>query len=490
MTTKSVAFDQIALARTPSQTYGRSLPAYCGSDGKDCTSISAGSKAPDLINRLEVYQVLGNQSTINRVAQTNITGQRLSYLAPANPAVGLDYRSTTLASQSNCSLVTSNCATVIRDPADLTGDDFNCTSGFNASNTNTVNVTANNDEILYGFLVNRNGTGGLFDDLSSHDIASNPFSTFFQVTLNSPAPDTGAFDGGQIAVNASFGLVYYYLTCSTLLSNFTYIMTNGTLTDGQATPLDNRVLIYNIMQPNTFGDCGAQLISSSLISLLQSTAAAVTDSFAQAYDTTFLAPILSASEAVLNIAEQQRIPLLVTRVQKSALFAFLAALAACLLLGLSMTILAIRSANKKSMEVQARLSLLGIISSRFEPASASGARVQHPAELFEENKTGARTASRIGIFRNDEGGWVLEKLAPKASAENRFADDDDDDVPLVGLENDGQRADPTEDKRTRRAHSADARSFLTLRSEASHRRSDDYAQTPQVEEEINRWQEE
>ena len=404
VTTKSISFDQTTLARTPSQTYGRSLPAYCGLAGEECTSTSAGSKVLDLNHRLEVYQVLSNQSAVNRVVQTDITGERLSYLAPSNPAEGLDFRTTTLASQSNCSLVTSNCAAVSSDPEELTGDGFNCTAGFNANLTNTVNVTVNNDETVYGFLVNGNGSDGLYDNFTTYSIASNPFSSLFQVTLNSPAPDTEAFAGGQIVVNTTSGQVYYFLTCSTTLMNFTYTMTNGTLTDGQATPLNNTVLIYNIMQPNILGDCGAQLISSSLISLLQSTTKAVTETFADAYDATFLAPILSASDTVLNLAEQQRIPLLVTRVQKSALFAFVASLVACFLLGVSMTVLAVRSMNKNSMEVQTRLSLLGLVSSRFESPSVSDARVRQATELFEENKTGARTASRIGIFRNGEGG--------------------------------------------------------------------------------------
>ena len=136
------------------------------------------------------------------------------------------------------------------------------------------------------------------------------------------------------------------------------------------------------------------------------------------------------------------------------------------------------------MEVQARLSLLGLVSSRFESPSISGARVRQLTELFEENKSGVRTASHIGVFRNGEGGWAFEKLALDLGVENRFADDG---VPLARLENDGQHDDPLENKKMQRARSANATSFLTLRSEASQRRSDDYFQAPQVEEDGDRW---
>ena len=63
----------------------------------------------------------------------------------------------------------------------------------------------------------------------------------------------------------------------------------------------------------------------------------------------------------------------------------------------------------------------------------------------------------------------------------------DDDVPLVGLDDEGQRADPSENKKMHRELSADAGSFMTLRSEAGRPRSEDYFQAPPLNEDSDRW---
>ena len=134
------------------------------------------------------------------------------------------------------------------------------------------------------------------------------------------------------------------------------------------------------------------------------------------------------SEQLLNIAEQQRLPLLVSQVRKTAFFTFIATILALVSLGVAMMILAVFGFRKGSRDVEARLSIPGLVSSRFEPESVSSAHVRQIKNLFEENGSSKRgtkaAASRIGILQNSQGGWSFESWTPEENDLERTSSED------------------------------------------------------------------
>ena len=136
-------------------------------------------------------------------------------------------------------------------------------------------------------------------------------------------------------------------------------------------------------------------------------------------------------EQHLNIAEQRHRSLLVSKIHKTALFVFIATLLASVLLGTAMTVLAFRGMYRGSRNVQARLSILGLVSSRFEPPSVSGVPAKQGKDLFEESKADREGVSRIGLLNNDNGGWSFESWYLKDESESN---DGEDGIPLVGLQ--------------------------------------------------------
>ena len=61
----------------------------------------------------------------------------------------------------------------------------------------------------------------------------------------------------------------YYLSCETMLVNFTYTIVNGTLLETDTTLFTNPLLINNLIGPNAGGISGAHLIDTGLIAIQQ-----------------------------------------------------------------------------------------------------------------------------------------------------------------------------------------------------------------------------
>ena len=283
VTTKPANIETVATFESPNQRYVGGLPARCGIDSlnSSCTTETTGWNnwnLTPLLNPLEVYQVLNNQSVVNQVLSTSVTGQRLSYIAPSNPTQGLDFRTTTLASQSECTLITTDCL----NPDTTDSDYFYCSSTFNSNNT-LENYDGLNS-LSYEFFADRNGSIELGFDNST---APNPFYTFFNVVIGSAKLNVSTFGGELIPINP--GSDQYFLRCETKFLNFTYTTASGALLDdANATPLDNPFLVNSLILPNFNGYFGNQLVDAGLVSSLQNNSFGVTKAFAEAYDLTFL----------------------------------------------------------------------------------------------------------------------------------------------------------------------------------------------------------
>ena len=410
VTTKTISYDQFfPISAESLQHYGRAMPAYCGTIFGNCTYIPSKLGA-NLKNPLELYEVLGNQSISNQVKKAYMNGHRLSFLAPPNVADGLDYKTTSIAARSNCSLATQAC-----QATDVTSGYYNCSILFNAQlmqNSSVTSTRSDGNSIYLGYFANSNWT------VSVDELASNPFYTLAQVAIESTESGGDAFQG-QTAEIVTSGLAgnYYYMSCETRLLNMTYSVVNGSMTVDATALITEPILIDGLIGTTTIGYTDSQILDGAFLAWFQKTVSQATETFAAQYDATFLAAAASVIETVPDISEQSHGMILVSRVEKLPLFGLVTALVLSAVLGFIMTIVALASSPFASRNVQVRLSILGLTSSRFENLGTTAAHAVSVEELFAEyqDKEDCRER-RLGVAETSEGGWDFQSFVPKKNA--------------------------------------------------------------------------
>ncbi|MCJ1378106.1 hypothetical protein MMC17_001202 [Xylographa soralifera] len=436
VTTIAVNIDQISSASFTLLNYSRALPFNCGHGvTATCTIDVIETVGPYLVNGYEVYRTLGNQSTINQILSTTVNDQRFSYIADPNQAENIDFIATTIASQSNCNLITDKCVN------DTGGSSFNCSTLFN-SQTHfparsdgggtgyTSSVSSNMNTVYLGYFANSSWTIPLNYTPGLQNI-SNPFYTIALAQIDSTE------QGGEGLINQTQSMEdggegafkQFFLGCETSFFNFTYTSVGGTIVSANTTLINNPLLVSALIEVEQSGYCDAQIVSGAFFAWFQN-GSQITDIFAEQYDTTFLAPAASVINSVPTIAQQVRESILVTRVPKAALFGLTATLLLSAMFGLAMTITALISRPSAWRDVQARLSILGLTSARFEMLGTAAEPVKQLKNVYEENN-GSGKGSRVGMLKSDAGGWTYVSWAGDSGYEN--ADLDEDGVPLLAL---------------------------------------------------------
>ena len=382
------------------------MPAYCGTTFGNCTYTLSKTGA-NLKNPLELYEVLGNQSVSNQVQKAYMDSQRLSFLAPTSVANGLDYKTTSIAVRSNCSLATEACQATAS-----TSGYYNCSTLFNSQlmqNSSGASTKSDGNNVYLGYFGNSNWT------VSIDSQPSNPFYTLAQVAIESTKSGGDVFQGqtAQIVTTDIAGYKYY-MSCETQLLNMSYSVVNGSMKVDNTALLTDPVLIDGLVGTTTLGYTDSQILNGAFLAWFQQTVSQATETFAAQYDATFLAAAASVIEAVPDVAEQNRDTLLVSRVEKAPFYGLVTALALSALLGFIMTILALASSPFASRNVQARLGILGLTSSRFESPSTTAAHANVVEGLFAEyqnKEDGGET--RLGVVETSEGGWDFRSFALK-----------------------------------------------------------------------------
>jgi hypothetical protein len=134
------------------------------------------------------------------------------------------------------------------------------------------------------------------------------------------------------------------------------------------------------------------------------------DMMALAYSRTALALGAQAVMRSPALAAQERQSFLVTSVEAAPLFTLVIANLLFVFLGIVLTGIAIKASRGDVREVQARLSIIGLVADRFEGQRGRDG-VEKMDDYFEEKD--GNGSVRVAIDRSDGGGFAY-KVWPKA----------------------------------------------------------------------------
>ena len=273
-------FDQITASLDLTQSYGRQLPSNCALGSMNGTRVSCALVVPPknsstldyLINPSEVYDILNDRSSLNKVLTAEFQGQRLSYLTPSTPAATLDLKTTTIASRSECQAVTQEChANSIQ---------YQCSSLFNTTTANEGWYIIKSS----GNIINL----GIFPDpgliVAQYDSLPNPFHTIAQVSIYAGnTPGTGIDSIELPKDNLTKGGREFFLRCTTSFLNITCTSINDAKVVRKAVPVTDQNVIYSLAEINVQGLSGyayGQILGGALTAFHQNTSADANEAFA------------------------------------------------------------------------------------------------------------------------------------------------------------------------------------------------------------------
>lgn len=384
----------------------------------------------------DAYQIMNNVSDTHRVLTSSQNGSRFSFLAPANPPPGLDFRTSTFAVSSACQPISGLC-----NLADTGNYSFplryDCSPDFqgNSSSSYALNPDLREDN-SYGYplgcganpsgcvafsgdssLVNITGPANwtLPDDTNRTNRHTNPFYAGILGQIKAQIGDQGAtlsplISDPQIVKGGDGGFYGFILGCDLTVYNLTYSWVNGSIVSSDLEPSDDDIaqLMREGIQSFNANDGTSffQLFYSTLLAFLQSsTSQQLADNYAQQLERNMLALSGNIWEPLPNIEEQVRSNLLVARVPKAPLFILIVLCLLFVTLGLVLLVIAVKGQNAEAHAVQARLNVFGIIASHFESAEKANAPVGGVEDMFAE-RGGKSLNTRIGMVPTSEGGWA------------------------------------------------------------------------------------
>jgi hypothetical protein len=136
---------------------------------------------------------------------------------------------------------------------------------------------------------------------------------------------------------------------------------------------------------------------------LTNTSQKFADTFAGVFEQVSLGMSVAAFVNHTNIEEQVRSSILVARVPKAPLFTLMAFNFLFVFFGLVAFALALKSQPRLARDVQARLSVIGLVTNQFEGARA-GTWVSKVEDLFGEH-VGDEQKSRVSLVRTNQNEW-------------------------------------------------------------------------------------
>lgn len=382
----------------------------------ECTDYSSSSSAAS-----SMYLIMNNASNTQQVLTTTQNGSELSFLAPANPPPGLDYRTSTIAISSSCQPLSQQCQL---DSSASSKSDFpninlvfNCSSDFQSkfSISSLTGLSGNVDSNGHG-QTNPNGAFWSFPpNWTYSDPGVWPPTLASTTTNDSISFSTGtlAFVNETINFNPSLlndpemlldsGWLFYLLGCNIAVYNMTYSWVNNTIATIHLVPSDETVAFY---LENYFGATSepAQLSYTVISTVVRSNSSAqVAVNYAQSLAKIMAAFTASAFEPLTNTEEQLRQNIIVAHVPKAPLFTLISFCLLFALLGLALFVIALLGQSAETRKIQAQLNIFGMTASRFE--SPKDADVNNVQDLFEERKRGAQS-TKVGMVRSEGGRWA------------------------------------------------------------------------------------
>ncbi|KAK5057838.1 hypothetical protein LTR84_011839 [Exophiala bonariae] len=426
ITTSTVPYDTLSsISAQPAFSYGRVLDPFCWNSTTqseiDDSAQCIGSLGPPgntvfFPSASETARTLTNLSTVNSVLSCNLRNTSLAYVTAARRDSSLDFQANTYAMSTTCKPVSQEC--------NLEWTSY-CTYEVCNANMVTPSIAYNCSPTLSGNMLNNTGTTfdanqgggsrgtsstGFFLQLFEKDNYVNPIGTNggnttmrnpFYFTTGALLATTDLLASDPEAISSDSQNYAFILSCVSTVYDFVYNTVNGTVVNGTYTA-SNDTLTANIRW--ALGNVQAysrNALESAWISGAQqvNTSQGLSDFFAQRFSETAMSMVVGITQPSLNIAERTREHLLVTRLPKAPFFTLIVLNLLYAVLGVLLAVVAVASQPRATRDVQARLSIAGLVAALFEVDRSSS--IGHPksspggieiafAEYREKNFTGPR----------------------------------------------------------------------------------------------------
>ncbi len=397
VTTKTVNFIQVTPV-TSGVNYSLALQPGClkGNNSflaqgpwdnyTDYCSLNIAETATFLVNATQSIQVLNNVSNSMAVLQYQDTPYTYLGIPSSESLSTKDYTATTYGMYTQCKPVSNECNLNALAGAstpfyctdafsgDVTQDQNSWVTAYFTNATMESNVTEVGIQNPYYF-----GIAALVDP----EDQGNPLVLGFMTAV----PEIVAPIHGGIA---------FVLSCSATLYDIEYDSVNGSVSRFITTASNNSVAnIWQGVMAFTSGNMGRpNLLQASTLAAYSDSAQELADKMAFAYSKVALAV---GAEAILPrpaLAAQERDSFLVARVPAAPLFTLVITNLLFVCMGFVLTFVALASSGGEVREIQARLSVKGLIADRFE-SLRGGNGVENIEEQFEESE--GRGSMRVGL---------------------------------------------------------------------------------------------
>ncbi|OAG40080.1 hypothetical protein AYO21_05761 [Fonsecaea monophora] len=403
VTTTTVNLDTLSPpASTPVASYGRGLIPLCYNQTwtpGDINQCIGGLQLPGSIHfdsASEATRTSMNLSTVNTVLARTIDDKHFAFLTSAQRDPNLDYRARTYAMSTTCSPASEACQLQQIQycpfengcPLGLVqmalGMTYNCSSNlYGDLNNNTgstftsSNGSSSGTSSNIGFFLQMFRQRGFEDPIGTPDqqmATPNPF--FFAVGGRVATSDALSKDPQAVEDDEQYNYAFIFECTSTVYELEYASIDGGTVVDGNYTAanetlsnnvgwtlLQSRALVQNSLESAFFS--GAQQVNTSQ---------AFADYFSQQFSRSALSMIAGITAERLNGAEQTRQTRLVARLPKAPFFSLIVANLLYALLGICLAGVALASQPRKTRNMQARLSVAGLVAALLEPDRGGAGR--------------------------------------------------------------------------------------------------------------------
>jgi hypothetical protein len=356
----------------------------------DCSLVTSATGI-FLVNAPQALTVLNNVSDSITV-YNNGPDSTYTYLGVplTESSASHDYTATTFGMKTQCKHAGRAC-NLIADSGAATI--FQCTDAF------------------YGNLQVGGWQDAYFPDsaMTSNDTGfgvKNPYyyamGAMFQTVTNQDIFDSS----GEVVSPVHLG-VAFLLSCSIEMYDIEYDSINGTITRFVAKPSNISVANAWQLPIEATGVATTNLQTAALVAATTATNATdLADQFALSYSKAALGLGAQAVQLAPALAVNERSALLVTRLPKAPLFCLLAANLAFVVLGLVLTYVALTVSGGSVRDVQARLSIAGLVADRFEHGRSTGAAESIEA-LFAEHR--GNSSSVVALEQTPNGSFAYRE---------------------------------------------------------------------------------
>ncbi|OAP64018.1 hypothetical protein AYL99_03245 [Fonsecaea erecta] len=457
VTTSTVELDILSPpASTPSASYGRGLIPLCYNQTwtpGDLNQCIGGLQLPGSIHFDSVSEATRtsmNLSTTNSVLTTTIDNMHFAFLTSAQRDSSLDFRARTYAMSTTCSPASKACdlqqiqwcqyngGCALGEVQMTLGMTYNCSPSLYGDINNNTGFTyeAGNGSSFgtssnIGFFLQMFRKHGFADPIGTVDgelATPNPF--YFAAGGRVATSDALSQDPEAVEDDDQYNYAFIF-QCTSAVYELEYASIDGNVGEGNYSManeslsnnvgwalLESRALVQNSLESAFFS--GAQQVNTSQ---------AFADYFAQQFSKSAVSMIAGITVGRRNVAEQTRRSRLVARLPKAPFFTLVVLNLLYALLGIMLAGMAIASQPRKTRDVQARLSIAGLVAALLEPNGAgratrskgrkSGGIESVFAEYYNGGQQHDDDHSRVILVEPGTGNGVFEKV----SAQSRVSDD-------------------------------------------------------------------